>query len=68
MKHNVGEKDTLFVKGVECFLRSIKKPSLCVHRFNDWGDIINEVDKKSFRDNNMAPLYNILSIYLKKRT
>ena len=62
---NAGKKDNiLFGDGVECFLTSIEKSSFGVHRSNDPGDIIIEVDKKSFRDNNTALLDKVLSNYL----
>ena len=61
---NAGKKDILFGEGVEWFLTSIEKSSFGVHRSNDPGDIIIEVDKKSFRDNNTALLDKVLSNYL----
>ena len=35
-----------------------------MHRFNDPGDVIIEVDKKYLRDNNIGSLDNVSSKYL----
>ena len=61
---NGGKKDVLFGEGVECFLTSIEESFFGVHRWNDPGHIIIKVDKKSFRDNNTAPLDNVPSNFL----
>lgn len=61
---NAGKKDILFGEGVECFLTSIEKSSFGVHRLNDLGEVIIEVEKESFRDNNITPLDKVLSNYL----